>query len=106
MPSSEMPVDSGTISLATSNASVIPAGGVQVAPEANAWAVTSIVLATVVVTLGVACESELAVACPFSTSTRVVVSTPLNELIPPADPVEDENVQVCDADSPTTATRV
>jgi hypothetical protein len=54
----------------------MPGGEVHVAEEANVWLVTSIVLATVVVTLGVACVSALAVAAPFSTSTGVAVSTP------------------------------
>ena len=54
----------------------MPAGGVHVADELSAWVVTTIVFATVVVTLGVACVSALAVAAPFSTSMGVVVSTP------------------------------
>ena len=90
--------------LAASNASVMPAGGVQLAHEENAWLVTSIARAVVVVTLGVLCVSETAVFCPFSTSTGDEVSTPLKAEMPPADPVEAEKVQVWLAGSPATVT--
>jgi hypothetical protein len=53
----------------------MPAGGVHVREEAKVCDVTIIALATVVVTLGVACDVELGVAWPFSTSTGVMVST-------------------------------
>jgi hypothetical protein len=71
----------------------MPVGGVQVAAEAKECEVTIIVLATVVVTSGVAWVRPLAVFCPSSTSIGVVVSTPVNVWIPPAEPVEVLNVQ-------------
>src|SRR5260221_12282276 len=57
-----------------SKPSVMPPGGVQVLEVAKVCAVTSIVSATVVVMLGVACVKPLAVTWPFSTSIGVVVS--------------------------------
>src|SRR5258706_5973838 len=94
-----MPVDNGTVSLATSNVSVMPVGGVQVALVANAWIVTTMVSATVVVTLGVACVSPLGVFAPDSTLIGVVRSTPVKLMMPPAEPAEVENDHVYDAGS-------
>jgi len=51
------------------------------------WEVTTMVLITVVVTLGVECDSDEGVVWPFSTSMGVVVSTPTNVWMPPAAPV-------------------
>ena len=55
---------------------------------------TSIVFATVVVTLGDVCVVPFGVFCPFSTLTGFDVSTPLNVAIPPAEPVFVDKVQV------------
>jgi hypothetical protein len=104
LPTIEIPAGFGTAWLAASKASVMPAGGVHVAEDPKEWEVTSIVLATVVVTLGALCVTELEVACPFSTSMGDEVSTPENAASPPADPVEVENVQVWLLGSPTVAT--
>src|SRR3990172_442298 len=82
-PSSDWPLALLGAGVATSNDSVMPAGGVQVRDDANVCALTTIVFATVVVTLGVACDVPLAVACPFCTSIGVVVSTPEKLWIPP-----------------------
>src|SRR5438132_14395973 len=59
-----------------SDRSVMPAGGVHVPVPARPNEATSIVLATLVVMLGVEWVAPLEVACPFSTSIGVVVSTP------------------------------
>ena len=78
--------------LATSTASVMPAGGVQVAALLKEWEVTSMVLATMVLTLRVECVKPLRVFWPFSTLMGAAVSTPEKVWIPPADPVEVEKV--------------
>ena len=57
----------------------MPAGGVQDAELVNECAVTSISLATPVVTLGVSCVRPLAVFCQSSTSIGLVVLTPEND---------------------------
>ena len=56
--------------------------------------VTSIALATVVVTLGVAWVSASGVACPLSTSMGFEVSTPEKLAMPPTAPLFDESVQL------------
>ena len=76
----------------TSNAWVIPAGGVHVADDENACDVTIMSFAAVVVTLGAACVRLLAVAAPFSTSTGFATSTPEKDCMPPAEPVDVLNV--------------
>jgi hypothetical protein len=91
--------------LAWSITSVIPKGAVQSIAEEIPCELTSIVLETLVTMLGAVCVSPKPVACPFSTSMGLTVSTPKNEEIPPADPVEVENVQVWLDGSPTVATR-
>ena len=85
---------SGTVRLATVNASVMAVGGVHVAELANACEVTSIALATVVVTLAVACVRPLGVFWPASTSMGLTVSTPEKVWMPPAAPVDVSNVHV------------
>jgi hypothetical protein len=72
----------------------MPPGAVHVREDENVCEVTSIVFATVVMTLGVACAVPLGVVCPFSTSIGLAVSTLKNVWIPPADPVDAENVHV------------
>jgi hypothetical protein len=90
----DSPATLGTARVAVSNASVIPPGGVHVAELANACDVTSIALATVVVTLGAACERPLTVLTPASMSIGATVSTPMNDWIPPTAPVFAEIVHV------------
>ena len=56
---------------------------------------TTIALATVVVTLGVRCVAPTGVVWPFSTSIGFAMSTLAKLWIPPtAPPVEADNVQV------------
>ena len=64
------------LALATSNASVIPEGGVSRALLANACDVMIISFAARVVTLGAVCVRPLGVFCPACTSTGFVVATP------------------------------
>jgi hypothetical protein len=94
LPSIDSPATFGTASVARSNASVMPAGDVQVAELPNAYDVTSIALDTVVVTLGDECDRPLAVLAPASTSMGVTLSTPMNVWMPPAAPVFAEIVHV------------
>ena len=82
-----MPSSSSTGRLATSKASVCEDCAVHRADEANSWAVTSMVSATVVVTLG---ASKVVVAVvmfePALTLIGFVLSTPEKAMMPPALP--------------------
>ena len=51
-------------------------------------------LADVVVMLGRGVAEQLAVLAPFSTSIGLVTSTPVNDWMPPAEPVDALSVQV------------
>lgn len=82
----------------------MPEAGVHVAVLAKAYAVTRISLAAVVVMLGAECDRLLAVFTPFWTSTGVVVLTPLNDRMPPAEPLDELNVQLYVAGSLLPAT--
>jgi hypothetical protein len=75
-----------------SNDSVIPLGGVQLFEDAKACEVTTIALASVVVTLGVACVVLEAVVWPFSMSIGLAVSTPEKAWIPPTVKLEPPTV--------------
>ena len=75
------------------------------ADEVNTWDETSIEMAEVVVTLGAVCVSELAPLWPSSATIGDTESTPLNALMPPADPVDAEKVHAWLSGSATTATR-
>jgi len=94
LPSIEIPAVFGTVTLAVSKASFMPAGGVHVAELEKSCDVTSIAFATVVVTLGVVWVSPFAVFCPASTLIGAAVSTFENVWMPPAEPVEVEKVHV------------
>jgi len=61
----------------------MPAGGVHVREEDSVCDVTTIVFATVVVTLGVAWVRADGVVCPFCTSIGVTESTPEKDWMPP-----------------------
>jgi hypothetical protein len=65
-----------------------------VAADVKLTLATSIVLATVVVTLGAACVRLEGVAAPPLTSTGAEGSTPENATMPPAEPVDALKVQV------------
>src|SRR5688572_26402149 len=84
----------GTGPLATSTASVMPVGVVQVARLDRSWNVTSMVLALVVVRLGAGWDSETGVGSPNSTWIGFAVSTPRKVRMPPAEPFDEVNVQV------------
>src|SRR5262245_9516329 len=99
-----MPTTAGTGSLAMSNASVMPVGGVHVALVANSWNVTTIVFAVDVVTLGVECDNPVAVVWPFSTLIGAAVSTPEKLRMPPATASGPVSVHVYDDGSPAPAT--
>src|SRR5712691_2746377 len=94
LPSAEIPPRLGTTRLAMSKASVMPVGGVHVADVSKACAVVIIVFATVVVTLGASWVRALGVDRPVSISIGFVVSTPENDWMPPADPVDVPKVQL------------
>ena len=57
---------------------------------AMACAVTSMEFDCVVVTLGAACEVELALACPLSASTGLLVSAPIRDTMPPEAPTNPD----------------
>ncbi len=95
-----MPPAVGAVTDATSTASNMPDGGVQVAAEVKLWAVTSRSPAWVVVTLGAEWVRPFTVGWPSSTSIGVHVLTPLNAAMPPAAPVgEPPSVQLKSAPS-------
>jgi hypothetical protein len=83
-----MPRAFGTARLATSTTSVVPVAGVQRLDDEYMCAMTSMVFATVVITLGaVKLVVEIVVSVPAFTLIGVVLSTPVKARIPPALPV-------------------
>jgi hypothetical protein len=85
--------------LATSTASVIPLGAVQVREEAKVCEVTTMVPGIERLMLGVACVLALAVVCPSSASTGPLVSTPEKLWIPPTAWLNAESVHVYEVGS-------
>src|SRR5688500_11464224 len=77
------PAEVGVAGVAISNPSVMPEGGFQLAAEEKVCEVTSMVFATVVLTLGVGWLSECDVVRPFSTLIGLAASTPEKLWIPP-----------------------
>tara|TARA_R110002073_G_scaffold214936_1_gene375238 strand:+ start:17 stop:421 length:405 start_codon:yes stop_codon:yes gene_type:complete len=89
----EMPTASGGGKLEASKDWVMPEGSVHVAEDEKPCAVTSMQLATVVVTLGAVCVKEEEFDWLSNTSTIVPVFASRNAVKPPADPVDVENTK-------------